>query len=109
MAAVLDILSWILLLTGGAFAIIGGVGLLRLPDLFCRMHGAGVTDTLGAGAILGGLMLVSWDSLITIKLVAVLVFLLFTSPTATHALARAAIAEGVEPWTGEQEEPSSND
>ncbi|NIM00864.1 MAG: sodium:proton antiporter [Acidobacteria bacterium] len=109
MALVLDILSWGLLMVGGTFAVIGGVGLVRLPDLFSRMHGAGITDTLGAGSILAGLMLVSWDSLITVKLIAILIFLLLTSPTATHALARSAIAEGIRPWTAGQEDPSSSE
>ena len=49
MDTALDVLSWILLLGGGAFAVVGGIGLLRLPDMFSRMHGAGITDTLGAG------------------------------------------------------------
>lgn len=109
MTLVLDALSWILLLLGGGFAIIGGIGLVRLPDLFSRMHGAGITDTLGAGSVLSGLMLVSGASLITVKLAAVLIFLLLTSPTATHALARSAIAEGIRPWTDGEEEPSSNE
>ena len=53
--ALREIAVWILLLTGSSFAIVGGIGLLRLPDLFSRMHGSGITDTLGAGSILAGL------------------------------------------------------
>jgi multicomponent Na+:H+ antiporter subunit G len=83
--------------TGGFFGIVGGIGLLRFPDLFSRFHAAGVTDTLGAGLILIGLMLQAGWSLITIKLVLILAFGLFTSPTATHALAKAALHSKVKP------------
>jgi len=104
-----EALVWILLLSGSLFAIVGGIGLLRLPDLFSRMHGSGVTDTLGAGLILSGLMLHSGANLVTFKLAAVLFFLFLTSPTATHALARSALADGLRPWTGGQGDASSND
>jgi multicomponent Na+:H+ antiporter subunit G len=104
----LDILSWIFLVTGSIFAIIGGMGLLRLPDVFARMHGGGITDTLGAGLILVGLMFQAGLSLITVKLLMVLLFLLVTSPTATHAVARSALSHGVKPRVaGEEDEPSS--
>ncbi len=109
MEAALEILSWFLLSAGALFAIVGGAGLIRLPDLFSRMHGAGVTDTLGAGLILTGLMLQSGASLVTFKLAAILFFLLLTSPTATHALARSALAEGIRPWTAGEEDRSSSD
>ena len=109
MDAVREILVWVLLLSGSLFAIIGGIGLLRLPDLFSRMHGSGITDTLGAGLVLAGLMLHSGVTLVTFKLGAVLFFLFVTSPTATHALARSALAEGLRPWTDAQGNTSSND
>lgn len=104
-----EILVWLLLASGSVFAVIGGIGLIRLPDLFSRMHGSGVTDTLGAGLILAGLMLHSGASLVTFKLAGVLFFLFLTSPTATHALARAAIEEGLRPWTADRGGASSND
>ncbi|MGF1640213.1 MAG: monovalent cation/H(+) antiporter subunit G [Rhodospirillales bacterium] len=97
MALLLDVLSWACIAGGAAFAIIGAVGILRLPDVFARMHGAGVVETLGAGLILVGLMLQAGLSLITIKLVLIVAFLLFTNPTTTHALARAALNGGVNP------------
>ncbi|QOC22153.1 monovalent cation/H(+) antiporter subunit G [Wenzhouxiangella sp. AB-CW3] len=110
----INILSWILMLTGGAAGVIGGIGLLRLPDFYTRLHAAGVTETLCALAILLGLALQTGLSLVTIKLVLILVFLLFTAPTATHALARAAMVDEVEPEVIDNEtgpttgEPSSN-
>jgi multicomponent Na+:H+ antiporter subunit G len=93
----LDIFSWICLVGGGAFAIVSGVGMLRLPDLFARMHAAGISDTLAAGLILLGLMLQSGLSLNLVKLALIMIFILFTSPTATHALAKAALHGGLRP------------
>jgi len=100
----INILSWFLLLTGGAFGVIGGLGLIRFPDFYSRLHGAGVTDTLCAICIVFGLALQSGFSLLTLKLLIILMFLLFTAPTATHALARAAIVDEVEPVLDEESE-----
>ena len=108
METVVDLLSWVLLVTGSIFALIGGIGLLRLPDLFSRMHGAGITDTLGAGLVLSGLIVHAGIGLVTFKLIAVLFFLLVTSPPATHALAQSALTHGVQPrLTDEEYGPSS--
>ena len=65
MAQALDILSWAMLLAGATFVFIGGVGVLRMPDLYTRMHAASLTDTLGTLLLLGGLMLQSGLSLAT--------------------------------------------
>ncbi len=97
MAMITDILSWILLLGGGFFLIVGGIGLLRLPNFYTRLHAAGITDTLGAGLILLGLMVQAGPTLVTIKLILIGVFLFFTSPTATHAVANAAFVAGLKP------------
>ena len=95
-----DLASWALLVSGGGFCMIGGLGLLRLPDVYARMHAAGITDTLGAGLILAGLMVQGGLSLVTVKLFLILVFLLFTSPTSTYALANAAHRQGLAPLLG---------
>lgn len=94
---VLDGVSWALILAGSAFAIIGAVGLIRLPDVYTRMHGASVTDTLGAGLILSGLMVQAGFTLVTVKLILILVFLLYTSPASSYALANAAFIGGLKP------------
>ena len=95
MILVIDILSWTLL-AGGSFVILtGSIGLLRMPDFFTRTHTAGLIDTLGATLIVGGLILQSGFTQVTIKLVVVLFFLLLTSPTAAHALVKAAYAQDV--------------
>jgi len=101
-----DVLSWLCLLAGGAFCVIGGLGLLRMPDFYTRMHAASVTDTLGAGLLLLGMMLQSGASLVTVKLVMVGLLIFFASPTATHALAKAARARGLEPLLASGEETS---
>ncbi len=97
MALLLDIVSWILLSLGGIFVFIGGLGALRMPDLFTRMHAASLTDTMGAALIILGIMLQAGLSLATIKLAMILLFLLLTSPTATNALASAALIAGIRP------------
>jgi len=89
-ALLADVLTWLFLLVGMALLVIGAVGLLRMPDVYARMHPAGVVDTGAAGLILCGLMFQGGFSMVTVKLVLVLVFLWLTSPTATHALAVAA-------------------
>ncbi len=93
MALLVDVASWLCLLVGGMFGLVGGLGVVRLPDIFTRLHGASVADTMGAGLILTGLILQSGFDLGTFKLLLLLVFLLFTGPTATHALAEAALRE----------------
>lgn len=90
-----DILSWILLTAGGLFVLVGGIGAIRMPDLYTRMHVASVTDSTGAILILVGIMFQAGLSLATVKLLAILIFLLFTSPTASNALASAALLAGV--------------
>ena len=87
----LDVASWILLTVGGVFVFIGGLGVLRMPDLFTRMHAASITDSMGPPLILGGVMLQAGASLATVKLLLILVFLMLTSPTASNALASAAL------------------
>ena len=98
MALLIDILSWALLLSGAVFSIIGGIGLIRLPDLFTRMHAAGLIDTLGLGLIAIGLMLQAGWTIVTVKLVLLLAFIFFTGPTGTHALAKAALHGGEKPF-----------
>lgn len=104
---ILDIASWVLLSLGGVFVFIGGLGALRMPDLYTRMHAASLTDSLGAALILCGIMLQAGLSLATVKLVAILLFLLMASPTSSNALASAALLAGIKPgkaipWVGKE-------
>lgn len=107
MDPILDVLSWLLLTSGGFFALCGGIGALRMPDLYTRMHAASVTDSAGAILVISGIMLQAGPSVATIKLAAILLFLLLTSPTASNALASAALLAGTgtdqaSPWRKEK-------
>lgn len=97
MSTVIDALSWLCLAGGGVFCVIGGIGLIRMPDFFTRMHAASVIETLGAGLLLLGMMLQAGLTLVSAKLVVIGLLILFTSPTATHALVKAALARGLMP------------
>ena len=105
MSLLVDLLSWASLLAGGVFSIVGAVGMLRMPDFYTRMHAASVVDTLGAGFILFGLLLQAGFTLVAVKLLMIGALLLFTSPTAGHALARAAYERGLEPLLAAREKP----
>jgi multicomponent Na+:H+ antiporter subunit G len=96
----LDVLSWILLTLGGACVLIGGVGGLRLPSFYTRIHAASLTDTTATLLIFTGIMLQAGFSLATMKLLAIMLFLLLTGPTATYALANAALLSGLKPGAG---------
>ena len=95
MSAALDIASWTLLLAGGAFCVIGALGMVRLRSFFPRTHAASVIDSAGAGLVLAGMLLQSDSWLVAVKLVAIGLLIFFASPTATHALANAARERGV--------------
>ena len=97
MDSAIDVLSWVLLTAGGAFIFIGGLGALRLPNFYTRMHAASLTDGMGSILILFGIMLQAGWSLAAIKLVAILAFLLLTGPTASYALANSALLSGLKP------------
>lgn len=107
---VLGILVWIFLLSGSFFAMVGGLGIIRLPEFYSRLHGGGITDTLGAGLIMTGLLIYGIGNIFTdvdgswvghvltaVKLLMILFFLVVTSPTSCHALAKSALTQGLEP------------
>ena len=94
---VLELIGCVLLISGAVFSVIGGIGIVRLPEFFSRMHGAGITDTMGAGSVIIGLMFLSGASLTTFKLFVILFFLTITSPSSCHALARSALTNGLNP------------
>ena len=102
---IIDLVSWFLIIAGSFFCLIGALGLLRMPEFYTRMQAASLIDTIGAGLLLLGMILQAGFTLVTVKLVFVGLLLFFTSPTATHALARAAHARGVEPVLSDQKTP----
>lgn len=92
-----DLLSWLCLISGGVLGIIAGIGLHRFPDFYTRMHAAGTIDTLCAALILIGLAFQAEFGLTTFKLLFIFIFIFFTSPTASHSLANAAILGHLKP------------
>jgi multicomponent Na+:H+ antiporter subunit G len=90
MSGLLSLLSDICLLVGGLLCVTGGVGVLRLPEFYTRLHASSVTESLAAPILIIGLMLDLGWTLDTAKLILVIVFLVIANPTITHALCRAA-------------------
>lgn len=97
MSLVLEWVSGFFLLAGGFLAVSGGVGLLRMPDFFSRIHAAGMTETLAAPFLLLGLMLQMEWSLDLVKVLMIMIFILATNPTATNSMAKAALHGGLRP------------
>lgn len=93
----ISILSGCFILLGVLALLIGALGLLRLPDVYCRIHAVGMIDTAGASFIILGLAIHEGVSLVTVKLLFIGIFLFFTSPIATHAVAQVAHKSGVVP------------
>ena len=111
MTVLLDLLSAFCLLAGSFLCITGGIGLLRMPDFFSRVHAAGVTETLATPLLLFGLILQMDWSLDLLKVLMIMIFVLATNPTATHATAKAALHGGQKPLASDNDdkpgEPSS--
>ena len=93
----ISVLSGFFILLGVLALLIGALGLLRLPDVYCRIHAVGMIDTAGASFVILGLAMHEGVSLVTVKLLFVGIFLFFTSPIATHAVAQVAHKSGVVP------------
>jgi multicomponent Na+:H+ antiporter subunit G len=94
---ILEFTSWALILAGALLGIVGGIGIHRFPDFYSRMHAASTTDTLCAALFLLGLALQAGLSLVTFKLFLIFAFFFFTSPTASHALGKAALLGKLKP------------
>jgi multicomponent Na+:H+ antiporter subunit G len=109
MTAVLELLSSLCLLLGGVLCITGGVGLLRMPDFFSRVHASGVTDTLAAPLLLIGLLLQMEWSLDSVKVILILIIVLATNPTATHAMAKATLHGGQKPLVVDDDESTGGE
>ena len=102
MGTIVDMSSALCLFIGSFLCLSGGVGILRFPDFYTRMHAAGVTDTLAAAMILIGLMLQNPEALVMLKLLLILLMTIFISPVASHALAKAALRNDLEPLTDDK-------
>ncbi|MEM9098132.1 MAG: monovalent cation/H(+) antiporter subunit G [Pseudomonadota bacterium] len=93
----LDLASLVCLSLGGFFFLVGAIGLNRMPDMFTRMHATSVGDTMGFGLIILGMCLQAGMTLVTVKLIFILLVVLFTGAVGSHALARAALHDGEKP------------
>jgi multicomponent Na+:H+ antiporter subunit G len=91
-------LAVVLMLGGIFFMLVGGIGINRLPDFYTRTHAAGKVDTLGIMIFLAGMMVFEGFTINSAKLLLIIAFVAFTSPVASHALARRAMLFGLKPW-----------
>lgn len=96
-----DIAAGVILGFGAVLYVVGAIGLLRMPDMFTRLHAASVMETVGASLLVIGMMVAAGWSLVTAKLAFLLGILLFSGPVAAHALANAALTAGVVPLLSE--------
>ena len=96
MSIVMEMVGAASLVLGSLAVVLGALGLLRLGDIYQRLHGAGIVDTGGAGLIIFGLLMLSPDWTVTVRLILIGFILVMTSPTATHAIARAARVSDLE-------------
>jgi len=101
MTLAIEYASWVLILLGSFFTVVGALGIVRMPEIFTRMHAASVTDTLGVGFLILGMGLQAGFGLVTLKLVFLMALFLFTAPVVTHALAQACLHEGIKPQLAE--------
>lgn len=101
MILAIEIASWLLIVAGSFFTVVGALGLVRMPEVFTRMHAASVTDTLGVGFLILGMGLQAGFTLVTLKLFFLLALFIFTGPVITHALAQACLHEDVQPELAE--------
>ena len=95
----MTVLAIILMLGGAFFLTVSCIGLIRLPDFYSRTHAVGKSETLGAMLLLAGLAVYSGWSVTSLKILIIVLFVLIANPAATHAIARAALRSGLEPWT----------
>ncbi len=98
----MTVVAVVLVCSGVFFLLMGALGLLRFPDFYTRMHAAGKCDTLGALLVLTGLAVYGGLDLTSVKILLMAFFVFLTSPTATHAMARAALKNNMPLWTSEE-------
>jgi multicomponent Na+:H+ antiporter subunit G len=97
---VIDLVVSVFLLSGAAFMLLAGLGILRLPDLPTRMHSSTKAGALGAMLIMGGVVIGFAEWLAFARGVAIVLFIMLTTPIAAHAIGRAGYMVGVPLWDG---------
>lgn len=98
MASLAALLTAFLLVGGALFAALAGLGVVRLPDVYTRMHAATKAGTLGAGLVLIAVAVHFADGGLSLKVMATVFFLVLTAPVAAHMIGRAAYRSGVPLW-----------
>jgi multicomponent Na+:H+ antiporter subunit G len=100
MEAFADVVAAILLLIGSVFSLTAAIGLVRLPDVYSRMHAASKAGTLGSCVILLALAIVEASPSVATRVLAAIIFFIITAPISAHLLARAALTAGYPLWRG---------
>ncbi|MEO1551115.1 MAG: monovalent cation/H(+) antiporter subunit G [Pseudomonadota bacterium] len=98
-----------LVFVGSALTVFAGIGILRLPDVFIRMHAATKVGTLGSGLIMAGAAVFFGDPAVVVRCILIVFFLLFTAPIGAHMIGRAALRTGVVPWRAEDSKTTPSD
>ncbi|MEM7525394.1 MAG: monovalent cation/H(+) antiporter subunit G [Pseudomonadota bacterium] len=93
-----DLIIWALILFGSAFTVFAGIGIVRLPDVYIRMHAATKVGTLGSGLIMAGVAVYFGDPAVVLRCILIAVFLMVTAPIGAHMIGRAALETGVPVW-----------
>jgi len=96
----IDIIAAVLMLGGMGFMMVAAIGLIRLPDLYTRMHAVTKAGTLGIGLLLVGVAVHMSDVSFTTRAIAVILFVLLTAPVSAHMIGRAGYLGGVSMWRG---------
>jgi multicomponent Na+:H+ antiporter subunit G len=91
------VIGAIAVVLGSLFCLLAALGIVRLPDLFTRMHATSKAGAVGSGLLLVGVAIVSFDAAIALRAVLGILFLLLTTPVSAHLLARAAYRSGLRP------------
>lgn len=107
---IVEVFSWVFILSGSFFLVVGAIGTMRLPDFWTRLHAASVIDSAGMILLFAGMCMQAGFTLVTVKLIVIGIFLFITGPTATHAAANAALISGLRPkeakgFTGVEPKP----
>lgn len=96
----IDFFTGVAWIAGAAFALLGALGLLRMPDVFTRMQASTKASTLGLGCLLIGAALQLGDFASFIRVISIGAFILLTTPVAAHVIARASYLAEVPLWDG---------
>lgn len=103
------IITALLVLVGSILSVLAGVGIVRLPDVFIRMHAATKVGTLGSGLIMAGAAVHFADSAVVVRCIVIVFFLLLTAPIGAHMIGRAALRMGIDPWSAGQDRALSKE